>query len=345
MADWDFTTQTRGGGTVLGKLTDLEDRALNVYINQPGDAAGGMDLDSDQCTRDWLQPGVHELLITRDDEPVETIYQLATAQPNLDDEGGGFITFGWLGIMSYLSNSFIGPSYTQTSVPQNEAAWNIVSTVQAKANASWGIVDGADTASQPSKSIEQADERDAKEALQALAEREDGFDLAINTDGELETYYPNRGTDKTATITLEHTVNCTVSNLQEDASPGAIVNWVRVKGGGGASAEAEDTTSQVIYGRREAIISYTDETNPDRLQQYANAIIARRATPSIVPVVDLDVDHETYEFGAVWLGDTVTLKAEIGNYMTIDDDYRMVAGHFKIDNDGNETVGLEFNAA
>jgi hypothetical protein len=345
MADWAFKSQTRGGSTVFGRLTDLEDRALNVYINQPGDAAGTMDLLSDQCTRDWLQPGVHELIIERDDLPVETIFQLATAQPNLDTEGGGFISFGWLGIMSYLSNSFIGPSYTQTAVPQNEAAWNIVATVQAKANASWGLVDGDDTASQPSKSIEQADERDAKEALQALAEREDGFDMRVNTDGELETFYPNRGSDKTESIVLEHGVNCTVSNLQEDASPGAVVNWVRVKGGGGASAEAEDTTSQLLYGRREAIVSYTDETHPDRLLEYANAIIARRATPSIVPVVELDTDHDDYEFGAVWLGDTVRLKAEIGNYMTIDDAYRMVAGHFKISNEDDESVGLEFNAA
>lgn len=350
MTRWHFTTQTRGGGTVLGKLTDLEDRKVNVYINQPGDVQGTLDLLSEQCQRSWLQPGVHELLVQREDDDgvkldVETIFQLATAEPVLDEEGSGHVSFGWLGILSYLSNGFIGPAYAQAAVAQDQAAWNIISTVQAKANANWGIVNGSDTASQPSKSIEQPDERDAKEALQALAEREDGFDYNIDTAGEFHTYYPSRGSNKTQSVVLQHGVNCTVTNLQEDASPGAIINWVRVKGGNGTSAVAEDVASQLVYGRREAVVSYTDETSPTRLQQYANAIIARRSTPSIVPVVELDTEHSDYEFGAVWLGDTVRLIVQIGNYVGIDADYRMVAGHFEINEEDDETATLELNAA
>lgn len=345
MSAWDFITQTRGGATKLANLTDLDDRKVNVYINQPGDASGRMDLLSPQCRREWLQPGVHELIVMRDRVAVETIFQLATAEPELDEQGGGSITFGWLGIASYLSNGFIGPSYSQTAVAQNEAAWNIVATLQAKANASWGITDGADSPSQPLKSIEQADEQDAKEALTNLAEREDGFDFNIDTFGALKTYYPARGQDRTRTVVWEHGVNCQVTNLQEDASPGAIVNWVRVKGGNGTSAVAEDTASQLVYGRREAIISYTDETSPARLQQYANAIISRRATPSIVPVVKVDTDHPGYTHGEAWLGDTVRLIAPIGNYWGIDADYRQVAMHFDINSEHDEQLELELNAA
>lgn len=345
MTTWDFKTQTRGGGQVLANLTDLDARKVNVYLNQPGDASGTMDLLSPQCQRSWLQPGVHELVITRDGAAVETVFQLATAEPKLDDEGGGTIDFAWLGIMSYLSNGFIGPSYTQTSVPQDQAAWNIVATVQAKANASWGITDGADTASQPSKSIEQADEQDAKEAVTNLSERADGFDFWVDTFGAFRTAWPGRGTDKTRTVVWEHGSNCTVTNLQEDASPGAIVNWVKVKGGNGTSATAEDVTSQLTYGRREAVVSYTDETSPVRLQQYADAIISRRKDPTVVPVVRLDTAHPEYVFDAAWLGDTGRLIAEVGNYMGIDADYRVVAMHFDLDTEDNEGVELELNAA
>lgn len=345
MTGWDFITQTRGGAKKLANLTDLDERKVNVYLNQPGDAQGTMDLLSPQCLRAHLQPGVHELMVLRGGAAVETVFQLATAEPQLNEEGGGSIAFGWLGILSYLSNGFVGPSYVQTSVPQDQAAWNIVSTVQAKANGSWGITNGADTAGQPSKSIEQPDEKDAKEALTNLADREDGFDFWIDTLAALRTAWPGRGTNKNRTVVWEHGVNCTVSNLQEDASPGAIINWVRVKGGNGTSAVAEDLASQLTYGRREAVVSYTDETSTTRLQQYANAIIARRKTPTIVPVVQIDTQHPGFTFGEAWLGDTGRLIAEVGNYTGIDADYRIVAMHFDLDSEDNEQLEIELNAA
>lgn len=354
-AVWTFQAQTRATtaapATTLGSLTDLYDRGFDLFLNQPGDVTAKIDLESSQARRDWLQPGVNELLMLRDEgdgnEAVETVFQLASAHLDPDEEGSGSLELGWLGIMSYLSDVTIGPEYNVTGA-QDVVAWNIVNTVQAKSNADYGFTDGTHTASQPTKTLTLPDEQDAKTALTNLSERENGFDFRINASRQLDTWYPFRGNDRTLTNVLTHGSNCRVLRIPEDASPGAIVNWCRVKGGDGASATAESTTSQLTYGRREAIISYTDQVGDvSVLQAFANSIVAVRAAPIAVPEVQLDTFHSDYSFGQLWLGDTIRLQAELGAgpYREIDDAYRIVAVHGDLSDGGDEYISLELNAA
>lgn len=349
--DWTFQTQTRATTAIpsgaLSSLTDLYDRGLDVFLNQPGNVVGKLDLESPQARRDWLTPGVHELLVLRDQEAVETVFQLASAHLDPDEEGSGTLELGWLGIMSYLSDVTIGPGYGSTGA-QNAVAWNVISTIQAKTNADYGFVDGTHTAGQPSKTLQVQDEQDGKTAITNLSERENGFDFRINASRGFDTWYPFRGTDRTLTNVLKHGSNCRVLRIPEDASPGSIVNWVKVKGGDGASATAQATDSQLTYGRREAIVSYSDQIGSVTvLQAFANSIVANRADPTAVPEVQLDTFHSDYDFGAIWLGDTIRLQAEIGAgpYREIDDAFRVVAVHLDLNDQGDEYVSLELNAA
>lgn len=354
-ADWTFQAQTRATTSVpsgaLASLTDLYDRGIDVFLNQPGNVVGKMDLESPQARRDWLTPGVHELLVLRDEgdgnEAVETVFQLATAHLDPDEEGSGTLELGWLGILSYLSDVTIGPGYGVTGA-QDAVAWNVISTIQAKTNADYGITNGTHTASQPSKTLQVQDEQDGKTAISNLSERENGFDFRINASRQFDTWYPFRGSDRTLTNVLTHGSNCRVLRIPEDASPGAIVNWVKVKGGDGASATAQATDSQVTYGRREAIISYSDQIGSVTvLQAFANSIVANRADPTAVPEVQLDTFHSSYSFGDIWLGDTVRLQATlgVGPYREIDDQFRVVAVHIDLNDEGDEYVSLELNAA
>ena len=348
MAAWDFITTSRTTGVSLGNLTDLADRKISLYLNQPGSVSGTIDLASNQARRDWLEAGVHELVVRREGDAVETVFQLATVNPTLDGQGGGSLELGWLGIGSYLSDVTVGPNYTQASIAQNVAAWNIVSTALAKTGASvYAITDGADSSGQPSKTFDSQEERDVKQAVTDLGDLADGFDWWVDADRGFRTAWPLRGTDKSASIVLEHARNCIVENLAEDASPGSLINKIVVKGANNAQATAVDTSSRDAYGLREGIVSISDESSPARLQQYADAILGWRSVPRIVPVVHLDTMHPDYVFGDVWLGDIVRLVARAGaaSYVDVDAAYRVVALHIELDNEGFESVTLEVNAA
>lgn len=355
-ADWTFQAQTRATTTApslaLASLTDLYERQVDLFINQPGAVTAKLDLFSPQASRNWLTPGVHELLALRadangDNEAVETVFQLATAKILPDQLQGGVLDLSWLGILSYLSDNVVGPAYTSTGAT-DRVQWNVISTIQAKANADFGITDGTHTAGQPSKTLTVDSEKDGKAAINDVSERENGNDFRINVDRQFETWYPFRGTDKSETLVLQHEGNCFISEIPEDASPGSIVNYVKVKGGDSNFATAQSTASQLTYGRREAIVSYSETgLTSTILQQYANAIVAARARPTVVPTVVLDTSHESFIFGDAWLGDTIRLRGDIGAgpYITFDGDYRVVAVHIKLSDENDEEVSLELNPA
>lgn len=344
MAFWEFISHSRNGAAIAS-LNDLASKKISLYQNQPGDVSGTIDIFSPQASRTILQPGVHELKIYRDGVPLETVFQLATIDPQLNDEGGGQLNCSWLGIASYLSDLFVGPVYNVASAAQNTVAWSVINTAQGKTNANYGITDGTHTGGQPSKTFDAEEERDVKESVTSIGDRASGFDWHISTDRTFRTYYPARGSDLTSSVVFHHGVNCTIGNLQEDASPGAIVNAVTVKTGNNTSVTVVDATSQAIYGRREAVATLPDEYSPTVATQYGDAIIAARAYPSIVPTVQVDVDHPTYTFGTPWLGDTVRVLADVGMYARYDDDYRIVAVHIEIDDEGKESVAYELNLA
>lgn len=344
MAAWEFISHVRNGAAIAN-LADLGSRKISLYLNQPGDVTGVLDLFSPRADRSVLQPGVHELKIYRDGVQVETVFQLATAVPELNDEGGGALQLSWLGVSSYLSDLFVGPAYNVASAAQNTVAWSVINTAQGKTNANYGITDGTHTAAQPSKTFDAEEERDAKEAVTSIGDRASGFDWRISTDRTFQTWYPQRGDYLAESVIFQHGMNCTIGNLAEDASPGAIVNAVKVKIGNNASVTVQDATSQAIYGRREGVATLPDEYSATVATQYGNAIIATRAYPSIIPVIQVDVDHPTYSFGTPWLGDVVRVIADVGMYARYDDDYRIVAVHIEIDDEGKESVAFELNAA
>jgi hypothetical protein len=222
---------------------------------------------------------------------------------------------------------------------------DIISTVQAKTNGNYGLVSGTHTAGQPSGTFTRDEEIDAKEAITQLSD-ERGFDWSITVDREVNTYYPRRGSDLSATYVFEHLNNCVITSLPEDASPGAINNYVKVKGGDNASKFAENTASQATYGRREAIVDYSDEQGtPSKLQSFANQMVATRKDTTVVMEVKLDTLHPDYVFGTPWLGDIIRVIGDIGRapYQRVDSLQRVVGVHVELDEQNYESVTLEVN--
>ena len=341
MADWRFISKTRTG-TALASLTDLMEVRGELFLNQPGSLSGTLPLSSAQANSDWLTPGVHELVALRDGDAQETVFPLVGRNVVTDEQGDGKVELGWVGALAYLSGLFIPSGYSDTDT-QDRVAWNAINTAQSKTNADYGIADGSHTASQPSTTLDTADaERDLKGALEDLSNRANGFDYRVDSSGLFHTHYPFRGTDRSSTVLFRHGANCMVESLTDDASPGAIVNAVTVKGGDGITVTAEDTASQLVYGRREAVVTYSEELgSAATLQAYADAIVEQRATPTLAPLLRVDTRHPDFIWGEAWLGDTVAVRADLGSIAALSGSYRVVALRFSLSAQHDESLWLE----
>jgi hypothetical protein len=65
----------------------------------------------------------------------------------------------------------------------------------------------------------------------------------------------------------------------------------------------------------------------------------------VIPQVQLVRNHSSVTFGTYWLGDTIQFQARLGSMVDIDAAYRIVGIHIDLDENDNETVKLDLNAA
>lgn len=340
MARWQFVTQQRNG-TPLADLTDLSARRLSFYLNRPGEVTGTLKLTSPQARRDYLQPGATELKVYRDGAALETVLQLATANVTLDDIGGS-LELGWLGALSYLANGLVDANTDKTGKAQSLHAWELISTFQSRTGGDYGITRGLIPATDPVQGKVYAEPTEIKQAVEALSEGSPGFDFAINASRGFDVYYPTRGSDNG--LVLEHGVNVSLLTLPEEAGPGTIVTDATVAAGPGKSGSASSADARVTYGRREAYIQDVQNTGTATdLATQASAAVSLHSAPQVIPEVRVDLTHPTTPWGAFWLGDTVRVRADLEQYLSVDDAYRIVAINVDLDEQDNEQVTLELN--
>jgi hypothetical protein len=341
MAFWSWQAQTRTG-TVLGEYSDLTSRTISLALNRPPTASGTMSLDAPAANSGLLAPGITELRIQRDGQTITSPFRLNSI--TIDDSGSGAATVSceWDGIMSYLADllALKGANYSATA--QSAIAWGWINTAQARTSADYGITRGAIPTTDPTKSVTIEDDAELLASIVALSERANGFDFDIDASRAFNVYYPSQGSATGLVFDTDH--NVTSYSVAVDAGPGSIVTWARVRGAT-RGRSATDADAALLYGRREASISYSGVIDDATvLQSQADAIIADRSEPIAVPSLRLNVDHPTMEWGSYRLGDTVRVRVRAGDLLTIDRDYRIVGIDIAIDEADNEDITVEVNA-
>lgn len=341
MAAWSFIPQTRAGAA-LGELIQLQDRRLSFQLNRACAISASLSVNHDTARRDWLTPGVTELMVYRDGEALETVFALNAA--TLTAEGDvPRIDLAWGGIFGYLQDALVlgqVSPYSSTTLP-----WTWINTYQARTGAVSAITQGTTHGSATSQSRTIQQDEGLAEAIIALAEYQSGFDFRINPSRQLELWYPERGDDNG--LVLEWGVNVRSFSYDEDAGPGTIVSDSRVRGGmdDGAVEVGANTTSRTLYGRREASIVAAGEIDVSGayLLTVATNVVAERGAPLIIPNVRIDSTHPSVAWGSYWLGDTVTFRARIAGFVEIDTQYRIVGINVDLDDNDNETITLDLN--
>lgn len=349
MAQWSFVTQNRNGSALGDVGPFLHARELDLLLNRPSIVRASIDLNAPSAQLNWLLAGETELKVYRNGTAIETVFQLSKIVIDVGSISGT-ITLEWMGIASYLRDLPITAD-TDLATLQGTYATNdphcvlqhLMATDLGQAYA-YAIAVGTVTGSLPTKAKIWTDSIDGLTAIEQLSERADGFDFAVNTSRELDIYYPYRGSDNGLVLQYDDGGNLAGFGYEIDAGPGRIITDITGYGGGGLTSTASDTTARATYGRRQSITAYPAEVATQAaLDDYVEEDLKVAKAPMILPRLilrDGAIDWDDYD-----LGDTVNvqLRAGSGDYVDIDDDYRIVGISVRLSELDEETISLDLN--
>jgi hypothetical protein len=349
MAQWKFVTQARNGSPIADLAPALTQRRLTFQLNRPPVISASIPVSSPLAKRDedgGLQPGVHELKLYRDGETVETVYQLVRSSVSAD-QNTMRLDLEWHGIASYLQDALVFDSttaYSSTTLP-----WTWINTFQSRTGGGYGITQGPVIGTAPTRQKTVTQYAGLLDTIIELSESGDGFDWSIDTNRTYREWHPTRGSDNG--LLLEYGSNVAAFSFTESTAPGEIVTDVYVQGPPGSQeVTASNSTSRTTYGRREASLTFfadfeASTVTNGQIQKHADAAIAERIAPIVIPQITLMRESSTAPWGSYWLGDTVTFRADVGAYQKINAEYRIVQIDVELDDNDNETISLGLNAA
>lgn len=336
----------RRNGAELADLINAKNRRFSFYLNRPSEFSCELSINDPEAVDDYLRPGTRELIAYRDGTPLETVFALTrlAVQADADEQR---LELGFEGIASYLADALVyarSSAYTGTTVP-----WTWINAFQSRTGGSYGIVQGAQTGTPASRSRTIEQDGSVLDEIVNLSETGAGFDFNIDAARKYNEWHTTRG--RSSGIALEYGVNVRSFDYEESTAPGEIVSDVRVYGpaNSGKPRTASDTTARETYGRREASLQYMSESEnatvtAGQLQNFADSALDRSA-PLIIPSVELVDTHPSVEFGTYWLGDTITFQAKLANFTSFESQYRIIAIHVDVDENDNEAIKLDLNAA
>jgi hypothetical protein len=348
VAQWQYITQERDGAQIAD-IVGLTNRRQTYQLNRPPVATASIAVTNPKVRRDeqgGLQPGVHELKVYRDGDAQESVFQLVAASVGADPDTMR-IDFEWHGIASYLQDALVfqqDTAYSDTDLP-----WTWINTFQTRTGGDYGITQGAVSGTAPTRQKALTQDAGLLDTINQLAESGDGFDWTIDANRAYREWHAQRGADNG--IVLEYGVNVASFSYSESTAPGEIVTDVYVTGPPGTQqVTSSATAARTTYGRREASLTFfadfEDASVTDgQLQAHADSAIANRIAPIVIPQVRLVRDHQSIPWGSYWLGDTITFRASVGSYDTLNAQYRIVQIDVELDDNDNETITLGLNAA
>jgi hypothetical protein len=336
----------RRNGPELVDLVNAANRRFSFYLNRPSEFSCDISINAPEATADNLQAGTRELIAYRDGVALETVFALTqvSVQANENEQR---VELGFQGILCYLADALVyaqSSAYTGTTVP-----WSWINTFQSRTGGSYGITQGTQVGTPASRTRNVEQDAAILDEIVNLSETGSGFDFNIDSARQYNEWHTQRGA--TDSIQLQYGVNVSSFDYEESTAPGEIVTDVRAYGppNSGGPRSASDTTARTQYGRREASVTYMSEAEnatvtAGQIQNFADAALDRSA-PLVIPQVQLVRNHSSVTFGTYWLGDTIQFQARLGSMVDIDAAYRIVGIHIDLDENDNETVKLDLNAA
>jgi hypothetical protein len=309
-------------------------------LNDAGSCSFSLPIFDTKCTKDILWPGKREVYVIRDGVRVWGGY-LWAAFPNTDDKEMRFASEGWL---SRLSRRYIDADHFKVDTEQLDLAWSLINFTQSKTEGDLGITrfnPAEDSGIERTRRYHAWERYNIADELIALTEVANGFDFEITANKEWKTYFPQKGTVKPVVFDLEKNIG--TLDFQIDASD--LISEFTALGAGERRNRCiitvADASVRTEFGLLQGHDSYSGVKHYDTLADKATDQLDLNKTLRRTP--QLSVVTEEPLFTDYVVGDQVRVRATYGNYIDIDELFRVTAVSMQVADSGREsqTVFLE----
>lgn len=342
MAVWSFRV-----GSVASVNGDLElnrgvtGRYLTRKLTAPDEI--GFELNGRQVAAGLLAEYAADVWVSRDGVPVARCRVLPTDDTLTDVEHR--VSCKAYGYESLLDTRFtdLGDVVSWVATDQAAIAWNLVALTQGRTGGGLGITKGlngftaggvATTGVLRDRTYEP--DQQIGRLIRQLAEVQNGFDVDIDHNRQLQVYYPLRGT--VTNEPLQYGGN--VSRLKRSFAYRSFANAVVVSGGqgGGRSVAVSGTVGTDPRGRVEARLSLPSVTQD--LPARATSLLADKSRP--VYTWQVEMRRGMWRgFAHINVGDTVRLVALSPPRLNVNVQCRVHEISVKVGESGEEDVSMK----
>ena len=342
------------GTTLLGEIG----RLLNSFSwTETRNGVGGIDFNIDEsvlkeyCDQIGEEPKVFLQLKNTDIKVKRNgAYRIGGfvndfPDPNLN-QGNSTVSISADGYLNLLSDQITQvTSYANTET--TDIAWDLVDKVTNRTGSALGIT--KDTTNWFVTGVNRDRKYDndqyVKDLLVALTSLGDGsndFDFRFTPFRGLQTFDFNNPT--VHSLAIEYPApRKGIGALQMNIGViSDMANRVVVKGSGQGEATisvtVENSSSIETYGIHEAVVSYSDVTDAATLTEKANAILAVKSYPILLPKAT--VNGSEFDVSSIHAGDLVRVINNKSPWFAVDGYFRIEEMKVNIDSNSNEEVEL-----
>lgn len=326
MAVYEFVAYQ--GSQPLGELAAL-DKRMDLYLDRPSTLA--FKVNGRHPTATFLSELATDVLVYRD--RVKVARFVVTALRDEIDASSHYVSVSCFDYRARLARRIIKSQKTFSAEDDVDIAWEVIDTAQTETNGSMGITRGVYPAG-VSLTGGFASGVKVDEAIDILANIDDGFDWDIDADLKFNIYRP-RGETKQRILDF--------GGLDKEASRSFAVerfaNVVRVSGDGSVTPVVEGSGDSAV-GRWESEVGYPAVNNQALLDGLAVDALASASDDAYAYSMTLRDSDGVQVWGGpsdINLGDTVRLVIKSGR-LDVNELKRVTEIHVAADEDGGESV-------
>ena len=266
---WTFRIKDENGN-VLANLLGATKRQVKLGLNKAGEASFSYNLKEfyDLATKIGLTP---ESLIGLGRNTLEclrnTTVMFAGEIINLNqtmDEVDANIEVKAVGWYWLLGTRFVGliTDKVYTAIDAGSIAWDLINTTQLITNGSFGITQGTIQVS-VNRTLTYS-RKPIKDAIDELANTDNGFEFEITPAKVFNVYYPQKGSNLSNTVILRYPGNV-IKSIEKVSDVSEMANSVLAIGSGAGleeiSAQRDSVANQLVYKVRQTIYPVKDLNN------------------------------------------------------------------------------------
>lgn len=302
--------------------------------------------------RNILEPYVTDIKIRRKGTYLLGA-QVQSLQPAGDDKSTKVNSVKASGYLNLLKDLYISKTYGVETTPSSwvdaaQIARDVLATAQTKQRGNYGIILGTNQFNTGVGRYRAYIDQNAKEAIVNLTNLENGkFDFSFSYDRKFQTWQW-LGDDR-PDVSLTYPGN--IKSIDADRSALTLYNAVTGIGSvpEGSPTDtppiksyAEDLTSQLTYGRREKVVSFSSVKEQATLDQNTKAYLLEHK--DIIQLPDITVDGSSVDLLDVMAGNRVMVRVENHPFMdNINGQYRIEKTSVSLDKNYSETITLTFD--